>query len=77
MKIRNSCLLLISFLMLTGCSSRSDNKQALYQVGEPAVLENVDSVEYKILINPALLADESGYRAISDIPTKTATQQYQ
>jgi hypothetical protein len=75
MKIRNSCLLLISFLMLTGCSSRSDNKQALYQVGEPAVLEKLDSVEYKILINPALLEDESGFRAIWDILTKTATQQ--
>jgi len=75
MNFWNICLLTASALVLTCGSLESSDKQVLYQFSEPGLLKNLDSVEYKILLIPALLKDESGFRAIWDVLNKTAVQQ--
>jgi len=75
MNFRILIVLITSTLFLSNCSLHSNSKQALYQFEEPGAVENLDSVEYKILLDPVLLQEESGYRAIWDILKKTAAQQ--
>ncbi len=75
MSLRIISALVTSILLLTSCSFNADDKQLPYQFKESTVLDNLDSVEYKILLNPGLLQKASGFKTIWDILKQTASQQ--